>query len=51
MSPLTKAFVVLVTLLSVLLVALVVPYVAKTEDLSDKIETLSSQAATADAPE
>jgi hypothetical protein len=49
LSPLTKAFVVLVTLLSVLLVALVVPYVAKTENLNDRIKTLQSQAATADA--
>ncbi len=43
MSSLTKAFVVLVTVLSVLLVALVVPYVAKTEDLSGQIDQLSGQ--------
>lgn len=47
MSPLTKAFVVLVTVLSVLLVALVVPYVAKTEDFSGQIKGLESQLATA----
>lgn len=37
MSPLTKAFVVLVTLLSILLVALVVPFVAKTDDLQQQL--------------
>ncbi len=47
MSPLTKAFVVLVTVLSVLLVALVVPYVAKTEDFSGQKKALESQLATA----
>ncbi|MEZ6190868.1 MAG: hypothetical protein R3C45_06200 [Phycisphaerales bacterium] len=49
MSPLTKAFVVLVTVLSVLLVALVVPYVAKTEDFSGQKKALESQLATAQA--
>jgi len=47
LSPLTKAFVVLVTVLSVLLVALVVPYVAKTEDFSGQKKALESQLATA----
>jgi septal ring factor EnvC (AmiA/AmiB activator) len=46
---LTKAFVVLVTVLSVLLVALVVPYVAKTEDFSGQKRALESQLATAQA--
>lgn len=48
MSPLTKAFVVLVTVLSVLLVALVVPYVAKTEDFSSQKKSLESKLATAE---
>ncbi len=43
MSPLTKAFVVLVTVLSVLLVALVIPFVAKTGTLTDEISALESQ--------
>lgn len=47
MSPLTKAFVVLVTVLSVLLVALVVPYVAQTEDYSSQIASLKSEVASA----
>lgn len=54
MSPLTKAFVVLVTVLSVVLVALVVPYVAKTQDYTSQIRGLEkdlqvaqNQAATA----
>ncbi|MFW5681701.1 MAG: hypothetical protein ACOC1G_01735 [Phycisphaeraceae bacterium] len=38
MSLLTKTLVVLVTFLSILLVALVVPYVAQTEDLRDSLE-------------
>ncbi len=42
MSPLTKAFVVLVTVLSVLLVALVVPFVAKTENSSATIKQLQT---------
>jgi len=49
LSPLTKAFVVLVTVLSVVLVALVVPYVAKTENLNAQIQELQGTAATADA--
>ncbi len=44
MSPLTKAFVVLVTVLSVLLVALVVPYVAQTEDYASQIRDLEAKA-------
>lgn len=48
MSPLTKAFVVLVTVLSVLLVALVVPYVAQTEDYESQISTLEGKVASAD---
>ena len=47
MSPLTKALVVLVTLLSVVFVALVVPYVAKTSDYKDQVATLKNQLATA----
>lgn len=43
MSPLTKVFVVLVTVLSVALVALVVPYVANTEDYTSQIKDLQSQ--------
>ncbi len=43
MSPLTKAFVVLVTVLSILLVALVVPFVAQTDDLNTQITDLKSQ--------
>ncbi len=48
MSPLTKAFVVLVTVLSVALVALVVPYVAQTEDFNAEIKRLEGKAAAAD---
>ncbi len=48
MSPLTKAFVVLVTVLSVLLVALVVPYVAQTEDYESQIRALEGKVASAD---
>jgi septal ring factor EnvC (AmiA/AmiB activator) len=44
LSPLTKAFVVLVTVLSVLLVALVVPYVAQTEDYEARIKGLERAA-------
>lgn len=49
MSPLTKAFVVLVTVLSILLVALVVPFVAKTGTLTDEISTLQTQVQVANA--
>ena len=49
MSPLTKVFVVLVTMLSVLLVALVVPYVAQTEDYAGQIRDLRATAAAAEA--
>ena len=49
MSPLTKAFVVLVTVLSILLVALVVPFVAKTGTLTDEISTLKTQVQVAEA--
>lgn len=47
MSPLTKILVVFVTVMSVLLVALVVPYVAQTEDYASQISTLKSEAAAA----
>ena len=47
MSPLTKAFVVLVTVLSVLLVALVVPYVAQTENYELQKRGLESELARA----
>lgn len=49
MSPLTKAFVVLVTVLSILLVALVVPFVAKTGTLTNEISTLQTQVQVAEA--
>lgn len=49
MSPLTKAFVVLVTVLSILLVALVVPFVAKTGQLTNQISTLEAQVQVAEA--
>ncbi|MEM0915612.1 MAG: hypothetical protein AAGK09_13495 [Planctomycetota bacterium] len=49
MSALSKAFVVLVTFLSVVLVALVVPYVAQTEDLNGQIRALEGRAAAAEA--
>ncbi|MEM7577550.1 MAG: hypothetical protein AAF328_08750 [Planctomycetota bacterium] len=39
MSPLTKAFVVLVTILSILLVTLVVPFVAQVDDLRAEVDT------------
>ena len=48
MSPLTKILVVFVTVMSVLLVALVVPYVAQTEDYASQISTLKSKAASAE---
>lgn len=47
MSPLTKAFVVLVTVLSVLLVALIVPFVARTQDANTRIRELEAQVQTA----
>jgi len=49
LSPLTKAFVVLVTVLSILLVALVVPFVAKTGTLTNEISTLQTQVQVAEA--
>lgn len=49
MSPLTKALVVLVTVLSILLVALVVPFVARTGDLNSEIEQLEQDLAVANA--
>ncbi len=49
MSPLTKAFVVLVTLLSILLVALVVPFVANTDDLRGRITELEGSLAASEA--
>jgi outer membrane murein-binding lipoprotein Lpp len=48
LSPLTKAFVVLVTVLSVLLVALIVPYVAQTEDYAGQIRDLEAKASQAE---
>ncbi len=47
MSPLTKLLVVFVTVMSVLLVALVVPYVAQTEDYASQITNLKSEATAA----
>jgi len=49
LSPLTKAFVVLVTILSLLLVALVVPFVANTRDLGSQVSELQSELQTARA--
>ena len=49
MSPLTKAFVILVTVLSILLVALVIPFVARTDDLQGQIGELESQVQAATA--
>lgn len=43
MSPLTKVFVVLVTLLSVVLVALVIPFVAKTRDWQAHAQDLQTE--------
>ncbi|MEL7087646.1 MAG: hypothetical protein AAGL98_04270, partial [Planctomycetota bacterium] len=43
MSPLTKALVLLVTVLSIVLVALVVPFVANTDDLEGEIAVLEQQ--------
>ena len=48
MSPLTKAFVVLVTILSVLLVALVVPFVAQTQNFNDQVRQEQAARATAE---
>ncbi len=49
MSPLTKAFVILVTILSILLVALVIPYVANTDDLRGQIGELEAEVQSAKA--
>ncbi|MEM8781730.1 MAG: hypothetical protein AAGE65_02645 [Planctomycetota bacterium] len=47
MSPLTKAFVVLVTILSILLVTLVVPFVAQVDDLRAEVDTAKAIASAA----
>lgn len=49
MSPLTKALVLLVTILSIILVALVVPFVARTDDLNSTIKGLQTQVSVAGA--
>ncbi|MBB6431407.1 hypothetical protein [Algisphaera agarilytica] len=49
MSPLTKALVLLVTILSIVLVALVVPFVANTDDLNEEISSLKTQVQVANA--
>ena len=49
LSPLTKAFVILVTILSILLVALVIPYVANTDDLQGQIGELEAEVQSANA--
>ncbi|MEM9420217.1 MAG: hypothetical protein AAGA25_14355 [Planctomycetota bacterium] len=49
MSPLTKALVLLVTILSIVLVALVVPFVAQTDDLNAEISALKTQVQVANA--
>lgn len=49
MSPLTKALVLLVTILSIILVALVIPFVAQTDDLNAQIQTLKTEASVANA--
>lgn len=49
MSPLTKALVLLVTVLSIVLVALVVPFVANTDDLEGQISALETKVASANA--
>ena len=49
MSPLTKAFVILVTVLSILLVALVIPFVAETDDLQGQIGELESRVQAAES--
>jgi myosin heavy subunit len=46
-SPLTKTFVVLVTILSILLVALVVPFVANTQDFRATVQDLEAKLSTA----
>ena len=48
MSPLTKALVLLVTVLSIVLVALVVPFVANTDNLKEQISALETQKAGAE---
>ena len=48
MSPLTKAFVVVVAVLSILLVALVVPFVAKTQNFQDVARQTQTQLASAE---
>lgn len=49
MSPLTKALVLLVTILSIVLVALVVPFVAQTDDLNAEISGLETKVSVAEA--
>lgn len=49
MSPLTKALVLLVTILSIVLVALVVPFVAQVDDLNAEISDLQTQVQVANA--
>lgn len=49
MSPLTKALVLLVTILSIVLVALVVPFVAQTDDLNAQISGLETKVSVAEA--
>ncbi len=49
MSPLTKALVLLVTILSIVLVALVVPFVAQTDDLNGQIAALETKVRVAEA--
>lgn len=48
MSPLTKALVLLVTILSIVLVALVVPFVAQTDDLNAEISGLETKVSVAE---
>jgi len=49
LSPLTKALVLLVTILSIVLVALVVPFVAQTDDLNAEIAALETKVSVAEA--
>lgn len=49
MSPLTKALVLLVTILSIVLVALVIPFVARTDDLNAQIKDLQTRVSVANA--
>lgn len=49
MHPLTKVFVVLMTVLSIVLVSMVVPFVANTENYRDQREAAMSRAAAAEA--